>query len=327
MTIQITIIGLGQVGTSMGLALAKHTNQVKRVGYDRILDVQNKAKKLGAFDAVPFNLHDAVNGADVVVLCLPLDQIEEILKQIGPDLRADAVLMDTAPVKAPVAEWFKTHIPAERHYVGLIPALNPLYLAESSHGPESARADLFERGTLGIVPPVGAPEAAVNLAANFVQMLGAQPLFLEMREADGMMSVAHLLPQLTAAALLNASVGQAGWLEIRRLAGRSYALATAAIAEDGQESLALAASQNRESLLYALDMLIGGLSGLRESLKTGDTDDLKWRLERATNDRQTWLMEREKADWSSAETASAPYTLPGVAERLLGIRMPGKKKK
>jgi prephenate dehydrogenase len=326
MTVQFTIIGLGQIGTSIGLALAKHTNQVKRVGYDRILDVQNKAKKLGALDAAPFNLHEAINGADVVVLCLPLDQIKETLKQIGPDLRADAVLLDTAPVKTPVAEWFKTYVPAGRHYIGLLPALSPLCLGESGRGPESARADLFARGTMGIVPPVGTPEAAVNLAANFAQMLDAQPLFLEPLEADGMMAMAHLLPQLTAAALLNASAGQAGWLEIRRLAGRPYALSTVAIAEDDLDPLVLEATHNRENLLYGLDMLIGGLTGLREALKTGDVDDLKWRLERATTDRQIWLNDRQKAEWGSTQNDSAPYTVPGVAERLFGIRGPKKQK-
>jgi prephenate dehydrogenase len=319
MTVQFTFIGLGQIGTSFGLSLASHTDQIKRVGYDRVLEIQNKAKKIGAFDAVQYNLHDVVENADVVVLCLPLDQIEETLKQIGPDLREDAVVMDTAPVKAPVAEWFKTHIQPGRHYVGLIPALNPLYLGESERGIETAQADLFERGTIGIAAPAGTPEAAINLAANFVRMTGAQPLFLDMLEVDGMMAAAHLLPQLSAAALLNATVGQAGWSEVRRLAGRSYVLATETIAEDGMEALALAARFNRENTLHALEMMIGGLTGIHKALKEADDKDLSWRLKRAADDRLAWAAERQKADWSSSDKKDVePWKIPNPMERLLG---------
>jgi prephenate dehydrogenase len=323
MTVQFTVIGLGQIGTSLGLALAKQTNQIKRVGYDKALDVQNQAKKLEAFDETPYNLHTAVEKADVVILCLPLDQIEETLKLIGPDLREDVVVLDTAPVKAPVAEWFKTHIPAGRHYVGLIPALNPLALGESLHGPASARADLFAHGTLGIVAPMGTPEGALNLASNLVSMLGADPLFIDLAEADGMLTSAHLLPQLTAAALLNATVGQAGWLETRRLAGRSYALATAPMLEDNLEALNLAVRYERENVLHALEMAIGGLTGLHTALKNSDETDLKFRLERASQDRQGWWNDREKANWNPDERHSP---LPNMMERLLGSTLIKKKR-
>jgi prephenate dehydrogenase len=326
MTVQFTVIGLGQVGTSMGLALASQASQIKRVGYDKALEVQNKAKKRGAFDETPYNLHTAVEKADVVVLCLPLDQVEETLKQIGPDLREDAVVMDTAPVKTVVAEWFKTHIPAGRHYVGLIPALNPLALGESQRGPESARADLFERGTLGIVAPAGTPEGAINLAANLASLLGAHALFLGLAEADGMLAATHLLPQLTAAALLNATVGQAGWLETRRLAGRPYALATTPVLEDGLEPLTLASLYGRENVLRMLEMAIGGLTAIHAALKNNEDTDLKFRLERATDDRQGWWNDRQKADWASDEAADASK-IPGFLERMLGSGLSGKNRK
>jgi prephenate dehydrogenase len=210
----------------------------------------------------------------------------------------------------------------------LIPALNPLCLTESLHGPEAARADLFDKGTMGIVPPFGTPEAAVNLAADFARLLSAQPLFLELLEADGMMAAAHLLPQLMAGALLNATVGQAGWDEVRRLAGRPYALATTPIFEDNLASLTLEARLNRENTLHALEMLIGGLNGMHAALKDNTADDLNWRLERATGDRLSWWRERQKADWGRVESNSSAFTnIPGVMDRMLGMFAPKKDKK
>jgi prephenate dehydrogenase len=211
--------------------------------------------------------------------------------------------------------------------VGLVPALNPLCLTESLHGPESARADLFDRGTMGIVAPSGTPEAALNLAVDFSRLLGAQPLFLELPEVDGMMAATHLLPHLAAVGLLNATAGQPGWTEARRLAGRPYALTTASMLEDGT-SLALAARYNRENTLHALEMLIGGLTGLYNALKESNAKDFDWRVERAVDDHLAWWNERQKADWGSANADSAPMTgVPGMMDRMLGMFTPKKDKK
>ena len=75
MAIQITIVGLGQIGASMGLALANRPELLRRVGHDRDLKTARQAEKLGALDRVEMNLPKAVRGADLVVLSLPVDQI------------------------------------------------------------------------------------------------------------------------------------------------------------------------------------------------------------------------------------------------------------
>ena len=74
MTIQITVLGLSQVGVSIGLALAEHKEKIVRVGNDRDPGVMGKAKKMGAFDTTTFNLPGAVEKADVVILALPVDE-------------------------------------------------------------------------------------------------------------------------------------------------------------------------------------------------------------------------------------------------------------
>ncbi len=326
MTVQFTIIGLGQVGSSIGLALAGHPDELKRVGYDRSLDVQQKAKKLGAVDTAPYNLHEATAGADVVILCIPLSQVEEMLKQIGPDLREGAVVMDTSPLKIPVAEWFRAQVPAGRDFVGLVPALSPACLADSLHGPETARADLFKDGTLGITTLPGTSEAAIDQALRLATTLEAQPLFLDPLEADGMLATSQLLPQLTAAALLNATVGQAGWQETRRLADRPYALATAPIFEESLETLLLAARLNRKNILPTLEMLIGGLTAIYTALKNSDDQDLDRRLEQAVDDRLSWWQERQSAKWSEQQNAPE-IVLPGFLERLFGSLVTRKDKK
>jgi len=317
MTIQLTVIGLGQIGASVGLALASHTELVKRVGYDRVLGVQNKAKSLGAFDEVHYNLPKAVEGADVVLLCLPLDQVEETLKLIAPDLHEDAVVMDFSPQKAMAQKWFEQYVPAQRHYVGILPTINPEFLYAPHLGLESARADLFEKATLGIAAPTGTPGEALELAASLVKLIGAQIIFLDLQEADGMAMLAHFLPQIMSVALLNATVGQSGWTETRRFAGGAFAMSTASLDGTSAEALEQALLNDPAAAIRILDLAIGALTHLREAVNRGDQADLQKRLRLAFDDHEKWLNERRRAEWNQATTTQSQIPSVGHAFKRL----------
>ncbi len=302
MTVQIAIIGLGQVGASVGLSLAAHTDQVTRLGNDIQPGIAQKALKLGAIDKVQYNLPSAVAGADVVFLALPVDQIRETLKIIAQDVKTDAVVMDTAPAKAAVAAWAKELLPERRHYVGLTPVFNPSCLHEQAQGIEAARADLFQKGLIAIAAPSGTPGEAVKLAADLATLLGAQPFFVDLAEVDGMMASAHLLPQLSAAALINTLMGQPGWPDIRKVTGRPFASATdQAIFQDGAVALQEAALHNRENVVRLLDELVANLTVLRTAIAQKDADDLKSHLETAREGQLKWWQERSTGDWLSVE--------------------------
>ncbi|NTW89253.1 MAG: prephenate dehydrogenase [Desulfobulbaceae bacterium] len=326
MTVQITIIGLGQIGTSIGLSLASHSERVKRIGYDRTLEIQNKAKSLGAFDAVKFNLLSAIEGADVVLLCIPHDQVEATLKLIALDLREDAVVMDFSPQKSTSYQWFSQHIPAGRHYIGLVSTINPELLDKNENGIEAADAKLFEKATIGVAAPAGTSSDALKLAADLVDLIGGQTIFLDMLEADGMEMSTHLLPQVISAALLNATVGQPGWTEARRFAGRPFTRATSALGADSIEGLAQALLHNPEAAGNALNNVIGALTHIRSAIEKGDEADLQKRLDLAFSDRETWLNDRFRADWSGpAEKLDSPKAGDMLKHIFLGGRPKNKK--
>ena len=327
MAVQITIIGLGQIGTSVGLALAKHTDSIKRIGYDIVLETQNKAKELGALEAVKFNLPSAIEGADLVLLCIPLDQVEETLKLISADLREDAVVMDFSPQKIAAHKWFLEHVPAGRHYVGLVPSINPQFLEQGGHGIETARADLFEGATIGIAAPGGVSSQALKLAADLVVLLGGKAIFLDMLEADGMELTAHILPQVISAAVLNATVGQPGWAEARRFAGRPFNQSTGALGADTLEALAQALLHNPLGATAVLNNAIGALTHLRIAIENGDQADLQRRLELAYSDREKWLEERQRSEWDAGvEQPEIPKGGGFLKRVILGERPQGKKK-
>jgi prephenate dehydrogenase len=317
MPVQITIIGLGQTGASIGMALAQHKNIISTVGHDIELAVEHAALKKGAVEKTEHNLPKAVKEARVVLLALPIHQVRETLKFIVPDLMDGTVIIDTSPVKSQVAKWAQDILPEGCYYVGLVPTVGPEFLHNTETGLDSARADLFSKSIFLVDAPPGAPGEAVELASNLVQLLGATAMLTDIIESDGLMASAHLLPQLVSAALLNATVDQPGWKDTRKLAGRAYIAATSAVlTHDDAESLRMLALHNRENVSRSLGSMIAALQGLRDDIENGNDEGIKNRLQTAHEGRENWLNERTSANWVEMQREPADY--PSTTERLFG---------
>lgn len=329
MSVQITIIGLGQVGTSIGLALAGQKN-IKRVGHDKDYETARQAQKAGAVDEVKVNLPASVSEANVVIFCIPLSEVRETLGYIAQDLQDGTVVLDTAPAKVTVGTWFNELIPQGRYYVGLAPAAGASYLHGIDLGVQSARADLFNKGLFMINAPHGTPGEAVKLATDLVELLGAQSMISDDVEADGLLASTHILPQLISAALLDATVDQPGWAEARKVAARPYASATAALAyHDEAKSLGEAALGNRENVLRVIDAYMTSLQKLRDGINDGDNKFVVEFIDDAVKARDRWLSERTNADWQTMEQAKPETQSFGdkLGRMFLGNMMERTKKK
>jgi prephenate dehydrogenase len=208
-------------------------------------------------------------------------------------------------------------LPQGIHYVGLVPSINPMFLHDA--GSDSARADLFANSIFLLSAAPGTPGAALKLASDFVSLLGATAMMTDFVESDGLMASAHLLPQLASASLLNATVGQPGWQEVRKVASRAYYSATSASQQADPETLSMLSMQNRENVIRALDRMIGALVELRGDIEDGDEPTVKNRLETARQGRLTWLGERGKAAWTRVE--EEPVERITLMQRMFGTKI------
>ena len=329
MSVQITIIGLGQIGSSIGLALKAHEVNVHRVGHDKDPQAGKESQRIGAVDDVKYNLPAAIREAKIVILALPLAEIHETLRVIAPDLQEGTLVLDTAPAKATVTAWAKELLPAGRYYVGLTPAINPEYLHGTEFGVRAARVDLFEKGLIVVNAPMGTPGNVFNLAMELVNLLGALPLLMDTTEADGIFSTMHVLPQLVSSALLDMTVDQPGWQEARKLAGRPYAAVTAGVAyHDDIPSLAEAASENRDNIVRLLNAYITSLIQLRDEIEGNDHEAVLRRLTEAWKGRVRWLDERTAAEWlkGEAQQVDAPSFGDRVNQMLFGSMLTDRQK-
>jgi len=315
MPVQITIIGLGQIGASIGLALKEQGASVHIMGHDKDTRSAKAAQEAGAVDTYKYNLSDSVKDARIVVLALPLAEVRETLELIAPDLQDGTLVIDTAPAKGKVESWAKELIPQGRHYVGLFPAIHPDHLHGIDYGVKAARADLFQKGVMVVTAPYGTPENVFRLTTDFINLIGSLPLLMDTAEADGLLGKVQILPQLAAAALLDATLDQPGWQEGKKLAGRPYATVTSGFAyHDDAVSLSDVALENRENLVRLLNSYITSLLQLRDDIEDGNREALGERLDNAWHGRIRWFEERAEAEWLNKEAQK--IDAPSFGERI-----------
>ncbi len=324
MTIQITILGLSQVGASFGLALADKKDTILRVGNDRNMENGKQAQKLGAVDQMQFNLPAAVRKADVVMLCMPVDEIKVTLETIVQDIKEGCVVIDTSPIKVGVAEWAEKLMPKGRHFITMTPTINPDYLIEAEVGVGAAHADLFKNSLMVITSQPGVDGDVLKLAADLAALVGSIPYFADPYEVDGLMAAVHLLPELLAVALVDATVNQPGWIEARKLAGRAFARASLPLLEPNESDFhGQAALLNKENTLRVMDNAIASLRELRQTIADGDEVGLADRIREAIKARDLWRTQRQRADWNMSPAQEMP-SKGEILGRLFGI---GNKKK
>jgi len=319
MAIQFTIIGLGQMGGSIGLALAAHKEKIKRVGHDKDADAARAAQKAGAVDAAHINLPASVEGADVVILALPLNEVHDTLTFIREDLKEGALVLDLSPAKQQVEAWAQESLPRGRYYIGLAPSIHPAYFMETGGGLDAAHADLFQDATVFLCPSRGVPESAVQLGMDLVRMLGATPIITDAAEADGFLASVTLLPKLLAVSLVDATADRPGWKDASQLAARSYGTVVAsAFDRDQADGLRAAALANRDNLVRVLDEYLASLRELRDKIQAGDRDELDKKIRAAQDKAYDWLAERRLEKYRITDKMNNER---GAANSSLGARL------
>ena len=301
MTIHIALLGLRQAGASLALALKQH-GSVQVTGHDSQPDPAGR-NALGRLAPSPAQ---AVANADLVVLALPLDEQREMLRGIGPKVRAGGVIVSLTPLLQPPLEW-AADLPAERYFVAAHPTLNPDLLPAS---PAEPRPDLFTRGLWALAPAKGCAPEAVQLASDLAALLGATSYFIDPGEHDGLMGGAEALPVLFSWALMQSAVNSAGWRDFRKMADARFARATALLDEAERLPVLL----DRPQALNALDRALTELQSLRAKLAAAEAGELDRALEAMAVRRAKWLAEKRRADWQEQEPM--PANVPTVGAML-----------
>jgi prephenate dehydrogenase len=283
---QITIVGTGCIGTSIGLALRQTQQPFYIVGHDKELNHANAARRLQAIDKTDWNLINACEQADVVILAIPMSGVEETLRALAPHLKQGCVVADTASLKQPVMHWAQALLPKTVSFVGG----NPVVVSDGS-GPDAADADLFRGNLYCITPASDVHPDAVGLISDLVTLLGGQPYYLDAAEHDGLIAAMEHLPQALGLALASSTMHAATWREMRKLAGGGFERISALIGED-PDALSSLLLANQDNLVRWLDAYAASLSTVRDLVAQGEHEPLAQFIDQAVVARKQWLQDR-----------------------------------
>ncbi|MDJ1017207.1 MAG: prephenate/arogenate dehydrogenase family protein [Paracoccaceae bacterium] len=190
---RVALIGLGLIASSMAHAMRAEGLAGEIVGTARSAETRETVSEMGFCDRVTDTAAEAVEGADLVVLAIPVGAMNPVAREIGPHLKPGATVTDVGSVKRAVIDAVAPHLPEGVHF---IPG-HPLAGTEHS-GPKSGFAELFENRFTILVPQEDVPEAEVGKLTRFWQGMGANVELMDVEHHDLVLAVTSHTPHLIA---------------------------------------------------------------------------------------------------------------------------------
>ena len=280
---KITIIGVGLLGGSIGLAARKNRVAKEIAGFVRSQKNISDCEKFGATDFATTDLLAAVSNSDLIILCTPLAQMLPLAKQFLPALKRDAIVTDVGSVKAGVVRELESFVQKSgAHFVGS----HPMAGAEKT-GVAAARENLFKNAVCVLTPTKKSSAAAVRKLEQFWKLLGARVLKLDAAQHDLLVSRSSHLPHVVAATLANLVLNPASPKTQAKLCANGFR-DTTRIASGSPEMWRDIALANRKNISRSVDAFVAELKKFQSALKSGEANALEKIFATAKSRRDNW---------------------------------------
>ena len=280
---KITLVGVGLLGGSIGLA-AKQRRLADRVsGFVRRLESVAECVRAGAVDDAGTDLARAVEGADLVILCTPLAQMASLTAKLLPALHRGAIVTDVGSVKGSVvAELEPLVTGAGGHFIGS----HPMAGAEKT-GVGAARPDLFEKAICVVTPTAATNKDAIRKVGEFWSDLGGVPVRMSPELHDDLVSRSSHLPHVVAAELANYVLSPVHPKEQAVVCATGFR-DTTRIASGSPEMWRDIALANRHHLARVLGVFIEDLQEFQHAIETQDVKAIEEFFQQAKSRRDAW---------------------------------------
>ena len=276
---KITLIGVGLLGGSVGLAARERGVTGRVTGLVRRAESLEECVAVGAVDDATLDLPEAVADAGLVILCTPVGGMSNLAKQIQPYLATDAIITDVGSVKRPVVAAVEPVLP---RFIGS----HPLCGSEKT-GVAHARADLLGGAVCAVTPTDYSPADAVEAVTEFWSALGSRVVNLSAADHDAICARTSHLPHVLASALVNAVLAKPRTGENDFL-GTGFR-DTTRLASGSPEMWRDIALDNAEAIAAALNELQAEVAGLKEALDARDSTVLEKFFAEGKTHRDNWI--------------------------------------
>lgn len=300
--VQISILGLGRLGTSIGLALKRYMadggkHQFEITGYDSVSTHAKTAKNLKALDHTKNSVEEAVQGQNIVVMSLPYGEIEGVYRRISGHLIRGAVIIDLSTLKRDNIQSAEKHLPDGTHLVCATAIVNAKYLFENLDETERASADYFDKGVMMLMPSVTCAEEAVTLANDWTQILGATPQYFDPEEHDILIHSAEILPSVLGVALFSHLRQSDSWDDKGRLTNSAFGATTHFLFDRHPDDLMSTWTNNPDLMIRNINEIIKTLMLVRDLIREDNRDALSLYIDDNTRAYETWINNRNKNSW------------------------------
>jgi prephenate dehydrogenase len=273
----MAVVGTGLIGGSVAMGLRSVAPSLQVAGFDHDEGALAEATRRGALTFAARSPAEAVEGADVVVVAVPVDRIGDSCRALLPGLGDDAVVTDVGSAKVRVVE------EAQAVMGGRFVGGHPMAGSER-HGMSAADPRLFNGAWWILTPTAQTTSTAYARVAAMVALLGATPIALSPETHDDLVARVSHVPQLTASALVEMAstttdreallgLAAAGFRDVTRIAAGHPGLWTAII------------KSNHEAVLDALGRLRAELGSLTRLIEDHRWAELESFLDRARRTR------------------------------------------
>jgi prephenate dehydrogenase len=280
---KISLIGVGLLGGSLGLAIKQRRIAEQVHGYVRRAISIKECLDYRVADYVTLDLQEAASESDLIVLCTPIAQMQELVERMLPVLKKGVIVTDVGSVKGTVVRNLEPLIKKiGGHFIGS----HPMAGAEKM-GVSAARVDLFDRAICVITPAAQSDAKAVQTVESFWKDLGCRTLILTPDQHDELVSRSSHLPHIVASELANYVLSPMHPKEQSMLCANGFR-DTTRIASGSPEMWRDIALANRKNLLQVLGVFIEDLREFQLSLENEDQKGISEFFEKAKQRRDAW---------------------------------------
>jgi cyclohexadieny/prephenate dehydrogenase len=266
---QITVVGVGLIGGSVGLAVRARKLAARVVGVGLDPKALARAVERGAVDSFTTDLAEGAKDANLVVVCTPVDSIADVILKAAPHVRSGTIFTDGGSTKGNIVAAVEGRLPRGVEYV---PA-HPLAGAEKN-GVEHARPDLFDGRVTIVVEQEGGDWDAFTKVGRFWASLGSRVVSMPADDHDRVLACTSHLPHAVASAVAGATdpdwipLSAGGFRDVTRIAAGDPHLWSAIF------------QANREPVLAALAAFSARVDEFKRLLTAGDGAGLvRWLTE------------------------------------------------
>jgi prephenate dehydrogenase len=278
----LAVIGVGLIGGSFAMALRRAGAVTNVVGYDRDASAMQLATELGVIDTAADSVSEAANGADLVLVAVPVRASAAVLRDVGLAIEAGAVVTDVGSTKGEVVRTARNEL--RERFPRFVPG-HPIAGRETS-GVESANAELFRGARVVLTPDKATAGDALELVRGAWETIGGRVAVMAPGEHDRIFAAVSHLPHLLAFALVSELAARKDAAELLGFAGGGFRDFTR-IAASSPEMWRDIALQNRAALLEELDRYGAQLAVFRALVDKGDAPGLERLMNEARTSRES----------------------------------------